>query len=84
MPLHKVHHLQANYSSNGSPVHLMEDTVTISSTVSVFTRAETRFHLSAKRTIPFKSAGASVQSRPAAELCASAVVMLDIPRSEVM
>jgi hypothetical protein len=26
------------------------------------TRAETRFHLSAKRTSPFKSAGASVQS----------------------
>ena len=26
------------------------------------TRAETRFRLSAKRTIPFKSAGASVQS----------------------
>jgi hypothetical protein len=26
------------------------------------TRVETRFHLSAKRTIPFKSAGASVQS----------------------
>ena len=62
MPLHRVHHLQACYSSNGSPIHLMEDTVTVSSTVSVFTRAETRFHLSAKRTVPFNSTGASVQS----------------------
>jgi len=49
------------------------------------TRAETRFPLSAKRTSPFKSAGASVQSSTvAAEVCASAVVMLDTPCSEVV
>ena len=49
------------------------------------TRAETRFRLSAKRTSLFKSAGASVQSTiGAAEVCASAVVMLDTPRSEVV
>jgi len=43
------------------------------------TRAETRFGLSAKRTSPFKSAEASVQSTTgsrdlAAEMCASGVV----------
>jgi hypothetical protein len=43
------------------------------------TRAETIFRLSAKRTGPFKSVEASV-----AEVCASAVVMLDTPRSEVV
>jgi hypothetical protein len=48
------------------------------------TRAETRFRLSAKRTSPFKSAGASVQSTTAAEVCTSAVVMLDPPCSEVV
>ena len=43
-----------------------------------FTRAETRFRLSAKRTSPFKSAGGRQFSRLlAAEVCASAVVMLD-------
>jgi len=42
------------------------------------TPAETRFRLSAKRTSPFKSAGAS------AEVCESAVVMLDTPCSEVV
>jgi len=48
------------------------------------TRAETRFSLSAKRTIPFKSAGGRQFSRLlAAEVCASAVVMLDTPCSEV-
>ena len=47
------------------------------------TRAETRFSLSPKRTSPFKSLGASVQSTAGAEVCASALVMLDIPRSEV-
>ena len=49
------------------------------------TRAETRFCLSAKRTSPFKSAGGGGQfSRLlAAEVCASAVVMLDTPCSEV-
>jgi len=48
------------------------------------TREETRFRLSAKRTSPFKSAGASVKRLLAAEVCASAVVMLDTPCSEVV
>jgi hypothetical protein len=49
------------------------------------TRAETRFRLSAKRTSPFKSAGASVQSTTGSGVvCASAVVMLDTPWSEVV
>ena len=48
-------------------------------------RAETRFLLSAKRTSPFKSAGGRQFSRLlAAEVCASAVVMLDTPCSEVV
>ena len=48
------------------------------------TRAETRFGLSAKRTSPLKSARESVQSTTGtAEVCASAVVMLDTPCSEV-
>ena len=49
------------------------------------TRAETRFRLSAKRTSPFKSVGGRQCSRLlAAEVCASAVVMLDTPCSEVV
>ena len=49
------------------------------------TCAETRFCLSAKRTSPFKSAGGRQFSRLlAAEVCASAVVMLDTPCSEVV
>jgi len=49
------------------------------------TRAETRFLFSAKRTSPFKSAGGRQFSRlMAAELCASAVIMLDTPCSEVV
>ena len=48
------------------------------------TCAETRFHLSAKRTSPFKSVGASVQSTTRSWLCGSAVVMLDTPSSEVV
>jgi len=49
------------------------------------TRAETSFRLSAKRTSPFKSAGGRQFSRlVAAEVCASAVVMLDTPYSEVV
>ena len=48
------------------------------------TRAETRFRLSAKRTSPFKPAGGSVQSTISAEVCASGVVMLDTPCSEVV
>jgi len=49
------------------------------------TRAETRFRLSAKRTTPFKSAGGLQFSRLlAAEVCVSAVVMLDTPCSEVV
>jgi len=49
------------------------------------TRTETRFRLTAKRTSPFKSAEGRQFSRLlAAELCASAVVMLDTPCSEVV
>jgi len=47
-------------------------------------RAETRFHLSAKRTSPFKSAGRQFNRLLAAEVYASAVVMLDTPCSEVV
>jgi len=48
------------------------------------TRAEIRFRLSAKGTSLFKSAGGRQFSRLlAAEVCASAVVMLDTPCSEV-
>ena len=48
------------------------------------TRAETRFRLSAKRTSPFKSAGRQFSLLLAAEVCASAVVMLDTPCFEVV
>ena len=48
------------------------------------TRAETRFRLSTQRTSPFKSAGSSIQSTMAAEVCASAVVMLDTSCSAVV
>ena len=50
------------------------------------TRAETRFRLSAKRTSPFKSTGGGVSSVDycAAEVCASAVIMLDTPCSDVV
>jgi hypothetical protein len=49
------------------------------------TRSANRFRLSAKRTSPFKSAGERQFSRLlAAEVCASAVVMLDTPCSEVV
>ena len=49
------------------------------------TRAETRFRLSAKRKSPFKSAGGRQFSRLlAAEVCASAAVMLDTPCSVVV
>jgi len=49
------------------------------------TRSETRFRLSAKRTSPFKLARGRQFSRlPAAEVCTSAVVMLDTPCSEVV
>ena len=49
------------------------------------TRAQTRFRLSTKRTSPFKSAGGRQFSRLlAAEVCASAVVMLDTPCSGVV
>ena len=47
------------------------------------TRTESRFRLSPKRTSQFKSVGASVSRMLAAEVCASAWVMLDTPRSEV-
>ena len=49
------------------------------------TRAVTIFRLSAQRTSPFKSAGGRQFSRLlAVEVCASAVVMLDTPCSEVV
>ena len=49
------------------------------------TCAETKFRLSAKRTSPFKSAWGRQFSRLlAADLCASAVVILDTPCSEVV
>ena len=49
------------------------------------TRAETRFRLSAKRSSPFKSpGGVSSVWLLAAEVCASAVVMLDTPCSEIL
>ena len=48
------------------------------------TRAENRLRLSAKRTIPFQSAGVQFGRLLAAELCASAVLMLDTPCSEVV
>ena len=51
------------------------------------TRAETRFRLSAKRTSLFKSAGGGglqFSRLLAAVVCASAVVMLDTPCSEVV
>ena len=49
------------------------------------TRAETTFRLSPERTSPFKSARGSQFSRLlAAEVCASALVMLDTARSEVV
>jgi len=48
------------------------------------TRAETTFRLSAKRTSPFKSAGASVQSTTGSRVVHSAAVMLDTPCSEVV
>jgi len=49
------------------------------------TRAETRFRVSAKRTSQFKSTGGCQFSRLlAAEVCTSAVVMLDSPCSEVV
>jgi len=49
------------------------------------TRAENRFPLSADLTILFQSAGASIQwtTGMAAEVCASAVVILDTPFSKV-
>ena len=49
------------------------------------TRVETKFRFSAKWKSPFKSAGGRQFSRLlAAEVCASAVVMLDTPCSEVV
>jgi len=48
------------------------------------THLETRFRLSAKRASPFKSAGRQFSRLLAAEVCASAVVMLDTLCSEVV
>ena len=50
-------------------------------------RAGARFRLSAKRTSPFKSVGGGggqFSRLPAPEVCASAVLMLDTPCSEVV
>jgi len=48
------------------------------------TRAETRFRLSAKRTSPLNWRGRQFRQLLAAEVCASAVVMLDKQCSEVV
>ena len=48
------------------------------------TRAENRFSLSAKRTSPLNRRGHQFRRLLAAEVCASAVVKLDTPRSEVV
>ena len=48
------------------------------------TCAETRFLLSARRTSPFKPAGRQFSRLLAADVCASALVMLDTPCSEVV
>ena len=48
------------------------------------THAETRFHLSPKRTSQFNRRGRQFSRLLAVEVCASALVMLDIPRSEVV
>ena len=48
------------------------------------TCAETSFRLSPKRTSPYKSAGESVQSTAGSRVCASALVMPDTPRPEVV
>ena len=48
------------------------------------TRAETRFRLSPKRTSPFESAGSQFSRLLAAEMCTSALVMLDTPRPEAV
>jgi hypothetical protein len=47
-------------------------------------RAETKFRLSAKRTSHLNRRGRQFSRLLAAELCASAVVMLDTPCSEVV
>jgi hypothetical protein len=48
------------------------------------TRAETRLRLSPQRTSPFKRRGRQFSRLLAADVCASALVMLDTPRSEVV
>ena len=48
------------------------------------TRAETRFHLSAKRRVHLYRRGRQFSRLLAAEVCASAVVMLHTPYSEVV
>jgi hypothetical protein len=48
------------------------------------TRAETRFRLSAKGRVPLNRHGRQFSQLLAAEVCASAVVMLDTPCSEVV
>jgi len=48
------------------------------------TRAETRFSLSAKRRVHLNRRGRQFSRLLTAEVCASAVVMLDTPCSEVV
>ena len=48
------------------------------------THAETRFHLSAKQTVHLNWQGHQFSRLLAAEVCTSAVVMLDTPSSEVV
>ena len=48
------------------------------------TRAETTSRLSPKRTSPFKSAGGQFSRLLAAEVCASAVLVLDTPCSQIV
>jgi len=64
------------------PLHFGSSIVEVS--WNVISRAETRFRLSVKRTSPFKSAGRQFSRLLAAELCASAAVMLDTPCSDVV
>ena len=88
---HCIHQFPLHFPSRASPcaITFRPDSRTLTGERGQLkrdgTRAETRFRLSAKRTSPFKSAGGHRFSRLlAAEVCASAVVMLDTPCSEVV
>ena len=77
-------------SGTGQPLLLPVKSSTITTGRACFkcdgTRAETRFGISAKWMSPFKLTGGGGQFSPllAAEVCTSAVVMLDTPCSEVV